>query len=96
LNQIMSLPQEDTNHQVLERGTFKGRIKLDNVGFIYPEMQSEVLSGIDLEIQAGERVGIVGAAGAGKSTLMSLLLKQYAPSSGQVYFEGLDSKLWPH
>ncbi|NOI22751.1 type I secretion system permease/ATPase [Vibrio mediterranei] len=96
LNQIMSLPQEDTNHQVLERGTFNGRIKLDNVGFIYPEMQSEVLSGIDLEIQAGERVGIVGAAGAGKSTLMSLLLKQYAPSSGQVYFEGLDSKLWPH
>lgn len=96
LNQIMSLPQEDTNHQVLERGSFNGHIKLDNVGFVYPEMRAEVLSGIDIEIKAGERIGIVGAAGAGKSTLMSLLLKQYEPSSGQVYFEGLDSKLWPH
>ncbi|MGV2986015.1 type I secretion system permease/ATPase [Vibrio sp. E150_011] len=96
LNTIMATPQEECDHQVMDRGRFEGRIKLSNICFSYPDMQSETLSGIDLNIEKGQRVGIVGAAGAGKSTLLSIIAKQLEPSSGQVYYEGIDSNLWPH
>ncbi|MGR5094257.1 type I secretion system permease/ATPase [Vibrio maritimus] len=96
LNQIMELPQEESNQQVIDRGEFNGHVKLDNVGYLYPETTSAALKDISLEISPGERIGVIGAAGAGKSTLLSLMLKQVEPSSGQLYFEGLDAKLWPH
>jgi ATP-binding cassette subfamily B protein/ATP-binding cassette subfamily C protein/ATP-binding cassette subfamily C protein LapB len=96
LNQIMDLPQEVSDQQVIDRGEFEGNVKLSNVGYLYPDMTSAALTDISIDIQAGERIGVIGAAGAGKSTLLSLLLKQVEPSSGQVYFEGLDTKLWPH
>ncbi len=95
LDQIMALPQEDSVHQVMDRGLFKGHVKLTDVGFVYPGMQSESLSGINLEIKPGERIGVVGAAGAGKSTLLSILLKQFEASNGQVFYEGIDAQLWP-
>lgn len=96
LNQIMDLPQEASDQQVIDRGEFQGNVKLSNVGYLYPETTSAAVSDISVDIQAGERIGVIGAAGAGKSTLLSLLLKQVEPSSGQIYFEGLDAKLWPH
>ncbi|MGR5500193.1 type I secretion system permease/ATPase [Vibrio sp. DNB22_10_4] len=96
LNQIMELPQEASDQQVIDRGEFQGNVKLSNVGYLYPEATSAAVSDINVNIQAGERIGVIGSAGAGKSTLLSLLLKQVEPSSGQIYFEGLDAKLWPH
>jgi ATP-binding cassette subfamily B protein/ATP-binding cassette subfamily C protein/ATP-binding cassette subfamily C protein LapB len=96
LNQIMDLPQEASDQQVIDRGEFQGNVKLNNVGYLYPETTSAAVSDISIDIQTGERIGVIGAAGAGKSTLLSLLLKQVEPSSGQIYFEGLDAKLWPH
>ncbi|GAL33529.1 type I secretion system ATPase [Vibrio maritimus] len=96
LNQIMDLPQEASDQQVIDRGEFQGNVKLSNVGYFYPEITSAAVSDISVNIKAGERIGVIGAAGAGKSTLLSLLLKQVEPSSGQIYFEELDAKLWPH
>ena len=47
-----------------------------------------VLHGIDLQVQPGQFVGIVGHTGSGKSTLLSLLLKFYAPQQGQILLDG--------
>ena len=95
LNQIMALPQEETDHQVINKGEFHGGVELSEVTFAYPDTQSPVLKDLSIEIKPGERVGIVGAAGAGKTTLLSIIARQYLPSSGQVYYQNIDGQLWP-
>ena len=66
-----------------------GRVEFRNVSFGYDPTKS-VLSGIDLAIEAGEKVAIVGATGAGKSTLVSLVPRLYDPSEGVVAIDGQD------
>ncbi|MFA5515955.1 MAG: ABC transporter ATP-binding protein [Desulfuromonadales bacterium] len=58
--------------------------------FVSGERRVEVLSGIDLEVARGERVGIVGSSGAGKTTLMHILGALDRPSGGQVLLEGTE------
>jgi ATP-binding cassette subfamily B protein len=67
----------------------RGEIEFRGVSFEYVPGQP-VLSGIDLRIAAGERVAIVGATGAGKSTLVALIPRLYDPSAGTVYVDGRD------
>lgn len=65
-------------------------ITLRNVGYTYPEAKEPTLSGIDLEIEPGERIAIVGANGAGKTTLIKLLCGLYKPTSGEITLGGVD------
>ncbi|WP_286299632.1 type I secretion system permease/ATPase [Vibrio apostichopi] len=95
LNQIMDLPQEESKHQVIDKGDFDGGVRLDEVTFTYPETQSPALKEISLEIKPGERVGLVGAAGAGKTTLLSIVARQYLPTTGQAFYQDIDGQLWP-
>ena len=67
----------------------QGRIELCNVGFCY-QRGGEVLKGFDLTVIPGEMIGIAGVTGAGKSTLIKLLLRLYDPSEGQVLLDGID------
>jgi subfamily B ATP-binding cassette protein MsbA len=68
---------------------FAGRIEFRRVGFEY-EDGHRVLSGIDLVIEPGQTVAIVGATGAGKSTLVSLVARFYDPTAGTVTIDGED------
>ncbi len=68
----------------------KGEIIFSNVSFTYTE--EEVLKGIDIHIRAGEKVAIVGPTGAGKSTLVALLLRLYDPTEGDIYIDGVNLK----
>ena len=63
-------------------------ITVKNLYFSYPN-GSEVLRGVSLEIRPGEKIGIVGASGGGKSTLIQALIGLYPPSSGMIYFDGI-------
>jgi len=67
----------------------QGRIELCNVGFCY-QRGGEVLKGFDLTVNPGEMIGISGVTGAGKSTLIKLLLRLYDPTEGQVLLDGID------
>jgi ATP-binding cassette subfamily B protein len=67
----------------------QGAIRLENVWFRY-ERERPVLCGINLTIEPGERVAIVGPSGSGKSTLASLLLRLYDPRMGRILFDGRD------
>jgi ATP-binding cassette, subfamily B, bacterial len=71
----------------LKRAT--GAIEFRGVGFAY-EGQNLVLDGISFAIEAGTRLGIAGRTGAGKSTLMSLLMRFYDPNRGQILLDGVD------
>jgi subfamily B ATP-binding cassette protein HlyB/CyaB len=70
-----------------------GRITLDGVVFRYRPDGPEVLKGIDLEVQAGEVIGIVGRSGSGKSTLTKLVQRLYVPERGRVLVDGMDLAL---
>ena len=70
------------------KGTM-GAISFDSVDFSYPERET-VLSGISLNIAAGETVGLVGSTGSGKTTLVSLLLRFHDPLEGSVTLDAHD------
>jgi ABC-type multidrug transport system fused ATPase/permease subunit len=67
-----------------------GRIDLDDVWFRYPGAANPALRGVTLRIAPGERVALVGASGAGKSTVARLLLRWGDPESGAVRLDGHD------
>jgi len=68
---------------------FRGRVRFEKVGFAYESGQS-LLTNIDLQVEPGQRVAVVGPSGSGKSTLVSLLLRLYDPQQGRVLIDGRD------
>ena len=66
----------------------RGDIRFEGVGFAY-DSGRPILSGIDLEIRAGETVAFVGPSGAGKTTLLALLPRFYEPTSGRITVDGI-------
>ncbi|MCL5245270.1 ABC transporter ATP-binding protein/permease [Cellulophaga sp. 20_2_10] len=87
------LDREDTitNEGSFEKPSIKGDISFKNVHFGYVEGE-EVLHGISFDVKAGETVAIVGATGAGKSTIINLLNRFYEINSGQILVDGVDIK----
>jgi ABC-type bacteriocin/lantibiotic exporter with double-glycine peptidase domain len=69
-------------------GSLSGQIKLVDVRFSYPGQASEALSAVNVSVEAGQCVAIVGPSGSGKSTLLQLLLGLRDPDSGVVLFDG--------
>ncbi|MDO8603970.1 MAG: ABC transporter ATP-binding protein [bacterium] len=71
---------------------FSGEVVFDNVSFAYGEGQADVLSGVNLKVNAGEVVAFVGESGVGKSTTISLISGYYFPSKGRVLVDGVDTR----
>ncbi|MBO7942122.1 ATP-binding cassette domain-containing protein, partial [Streptomyces sp. S9] len=71
----------------------RGRVTFENVSFRYRPDAPEVVAGIDLDIAAGEVIGIVGRSGSGKSTLTKLVQRLYVPERGRVLVDGHDLAL---
>lgn len=71
----------------------RGQIEFDQVHFRYRADGSEILRGINLQIAAGEVIGVVGRSGSGKSTLTRLLQCLYVPERGRVLVDGMDLAL---
>ena len=86
--EILSEPEESKLEQALT-APLNGQIKLDSVTFHHPG-NPPVLSNLSLTIAAGETVALVGAPGAGKSTLIQLLLRLYDPQQGALWVDDFD------
>jgi len=71
-------------------GHVEGRVEFRDVVFSYPNQQKPSLNHVSFTIQPGERVGIIGAVGSGKTTLERLLINLYEPTSGSVQIDGTD------
>ena len=85
-----------TESQVLDNGQWspkkiEGKIRIHGLRFSYIEGE-EVIKGIDLDIQQGEKIAIVGSTGAGKSTLINLLTRFYEFEKGEIYFDNRSIK----
>ena len=74
----------------IELKNVKGEIKFDQVHFHYSATSRPILKGINLHVQAGETIALIGPSGTGKSTLTALLQRFYDPVSGSVSIDGQD------
>jgi ATP-binding cassette subfamily B protein len=90
INDVLDTPSEQHGENVRPAPQLSGQIRADDVSFSYGPLAPEVVSGVSLEIQPGQHIGIVGRSGSGKSTLAHLLLGLYRPTSGHIEFDGLD------
>jgi len=81
-------PTLDTPLSIDDHGTQTqmpdGALEFDNVSFLYPGHQALALSGIRFRVLAGHTLGVVGATGAGKSSLLRLILRQYTANQGHI------------
>jgi subfamily B ATP-binding cassette protein MsbA len=80
--------EQDTGTRILERAA--GRVEYRRVHHVYSQDKGPVLEDIDLVIEPGETVAVVGRSGSGKTTLVSLLPRFYDPSAGAVLIDGID------
>lgn len=86
LDEEADVPERDQARSLVRA---RGAFRLEEVGFEY-EAGNPVLRVISLDIPAGSRVGIAGKTGAGKTTLMSLLMRFYDPTTGRILLDGTD------
>ncbi len=91
LREILKSPteMEERVRGNMATGRLKGNVSFQHVQFSYPTRADvEVLKGVSLDIPAGKKVAIVGQSGAGKSTIMQLLLQFHFPTSGRITIDG--------
>ncbi len=91
LNLLMSLPSEDRQAQAaVDFGPLNASFTLENVSFAYPNTARNAVHDLSLHINPGEKIGVIGRMGSGKSTLIRLLIGLYQPKDGAVKFGGVD------
>lgn len=96
LDMLMELPSENRSERAcMDFGALEPLMEMENVSFSYPRAEKAALEHISLTIKPGEKVGIIGPMGSGKSSLSRMLLGLYQPSEGSVKFGGIDIRQMP-
>ncbi|MEV6611433.1 ABC transporter ATP-binding protein [Kutzneria sp. NPDC051319] len=91
INDLLAEPDlTPTATEPAHPGRLRGRIVLSDVWFRYPGVDSDVLRGVDLVVEPGETVALIGETGAGKSTVVKMLARFYDPDKGSVSVDGFD------
>ncbi len=89
---VLGIMDEDNampNHGTIKKDHIEGKIEFRNVHFSYDEKQ-EVLKGVNFKVNPGETVAIVGATGAGKSTIIQLMTRFYDINSGEILLDDVE------
>lgn len=91
VDQMMELPQErNFEERPLSRQVLQGAMEFRNIEFTYPNQQNLALKNINLVVRPGEKIGIIGRSGSGKSSLAKLLVGLYQPDEGSLLVDGVD------
>ncbi len=91
LNQVMQMPLErPVKKKFLQRPKLTGNIEFKQVNFSYSDQK--VLNEVTLNINSGQKIGIIGRIGSGKSTLAKLILQLYQPDNGKILLDGIDNQ----
>jgi ATP-binding cassette subfamily B protein/subfamily B ATP-binding cassette protein MsbA len=90
---ILAEPAEMSDHpgtRTVRKRSTAGRISLEGLSFRYPGSEALVLRDIDLDVEPGETIALVGRSGAGKTTLCNLVARFYDPTEGTIRLDGID------
>ncbi len=88
---VMSIvPDIQDKENAVEIGNVQGRVSFENVSFRYEEDLENVLSGVNLQVEKGEYIALVGSSGAGKTTLCSLIPRFYETTEGSIKIDDMD------
>ena len=90
LGDILNNPVEITSSRAITLPKINGFVRVDNLSFKYTPNGAMVLNNINLNVRAGQSVGIVGRSGSGKSTITKLIQKLYLPYEGTIYIDEVD------
>ena len=90
LGDVLNVPIEPGSGSRTALPALQGTIKFDGVNFRYGLEGPWTVENIDLDIEAGSTLGIVGSSGSGKSTLTKLLQRLYTPAQGRIFIDGID------
>ena len=98
LNKVMEMPSErPVTRSFLSQPIGACHIQFQNVSFTYPGATVPALNGLNLAIKPGERVGIIGKIGSGKTTIGRMMIKLYEPQEGAILIDGIDMRQFhPH
>lgn len=88
LNDFLSIIPTINNDHAIVSSPLKGDIQFNNVDFIYPHSNIKAVNGFSLNIEAGQKVLILGKTGSGKSTLAQLMTRMYDTTSGSILMDG--------
>ncbi len=93
IERIMNSPVDrPPEKHFIHRDSLKGKIAFDHVNFSYPAVDNKILQDVSFTIQPGEKVGIIGKVGSGKSTIARLIMGLYSPDDGTVLFDDTDAR----
>ncbi len=90
IGDILNSPLEMQSENAITLSHIRGDIKIDNLSFKYNVDAPLVLKNVKLDIKAGEKIGIVGRSGGGKSTIAKLIQRLYYPTEGTIYIDDID------
>lgn len=80
-------PEKDPGTRELVN--YQGAVRFENVGFTYPGQDKPAVEDFTLDVKSGEMIALVGSSGSGKSTLVNMIPRFWAPSQGEIYFDGV-------
>lgn len=91
--ELLDAPDREEPDLGTHGGTVRGEIEFRNVSFSY-DGKTPVLKNISFRLAPGTHAALVGATGAGKTTIVSLLCRYYLPTEGQIFVDGVDIRDW--
>lgn len=90
IGEFLDTPSDVADVNVIDGVEIKGEIEFKGLTFSHPNTDKAILKNISFKINAGERVGLIGRTGAGKTTIVDLILRTYNVPDGTVFIDGTD------
>ena len=92
IGEILRADDVEDNKGKIKLDNLKGEFEFKDVHFSYKESEKEVISGLNLKVLAGETIALVGESGAGKSTILNMIIGFIKATSGELLIDGCDIK----
>jgi ATP-binding cassette, subfamily B, bacterial len=90
LGEVLEAPDLEHNAGKAQVDVVHGGVRFEGVGFAYPGSERTSVDGFDLDVRPGETIALVGASGAGKSTVVNLVIGFLRPTEGRILLDGVD------